>query len=461
MSAKDKYADLAKDIVAAVGGKDNIAFAAHCVTRLRFNIKDKGLVDESALENLAGALGHQWAGEQLQIIIGQHVDRVYTSVCREAGLQEEDAIDENLDSDLAPRKRDFSPKHILDLFLDTVSGIFVPFIPAVVCCGLLQGLLFCASTYGWISTESPEYTFFYTCANTAFYFMPVLIAFSAGKRFRCNPYVAAALGAVLVHPTFVGLDGTSVQLFGIIPINYANYSSTVVPAILTVYFMSWVEKGCKKIIPSMVDIIFTPFISFLVSALVGFTVLAPLGGFLGNFVAEGVMAIYNVASPIAIGLYALLYPFLLSTGMQTAFIPIITQNLATMGYDVIYAGDAASNSAMAAVAIYIFFAAKNQNIKALGSSTGITALIGVTEPVLYGLILRFRKALIAAVVGGGVGGVIMGIFKVKYLSFGFVPFGTFPLAMTDTFPYYLLGCFASMVAAVIMLRVLKFSDEEK
>lgn len=460
MAKSDKYQELAENVVGMLGGKANVSNFTHCVTRLRFTVKDKGLVRVKDIEGLPGVMGSQWAGDQFQIIIGGGVDRAYVAICAHDGFEQEAAIDENLDAGLAHGEKDFSPKHILDLFLDTVSGIFVPFIPAVVCCGLLQGVLYSIASFGWISMESPEYTFFYTCANTAFYFMPILIAFSAGKRFKCNPYVAAALGAALVHPTFTGLAGQTVQLFGVIPITFADYSSTVVPAILTVYFMSWVERACKRVVPDMIDIIVTPFVSFLVSALVGFTLLAPLGGWIGTFVAEGVMWLYNAFGPVGIMLYGAVYPFILSTGMQTAFIPIISQNIATFGYDFLYPGNAASNAAMAACALYIFFAARDKNIKSLGSSTGITALIGVTEPVLFGLVLRFKKALISCIVGGAAGGFIMGLFKVQYLSFGFVPFGTFPLAMTETFPYYLLGVGVAMVVTVIMMRVLKFDDRE-
>ena len=320
--------------------------------------------------------------------------------------------------------------------------------------------MYSLQTFGLLDATSVEYNFFFTCANTAFYFLPVLIAFSAGKRFKCNPYVAAALGAALVHPTFAGLAGETVQLFGIIPITFNDYASTVVPAILTVYFMSWVEKGCKKIVPAMVDIIITPFVSFLVAAIMGFALLAPIGGWIGTFVADAFMWLYNAFGPLALTIYAMTFPLLLSTGMQTAFIPLIAQNLASMGYDVIYPGDAAANAAMAACALYIFFVAKDEKTKALGSSTGITALIGVTEPVLFGLVLRFKKALISCMVGGAVGGFIMGLFKVQYLSFGFVPFGTLPLAMTETFPYYLLGVGVAMAVTVAMMIVLKFDDSE-
>ena len=459
MASKDKYAELADKIVGLVGGKDNISYFTHCVTRLRFNVKDKGLVKKEEIEQIAGVIGTQWSGDQLQVIIGQQVGEVYAAICDCSGLSREDAIDENLDAHLTG-KRDFSPRYLFDLFFDTLSGIFAPFIPAIVSCGLLQGVLYSIQTFGLISADSVEYNFFYTCANTAFYFMPVLIAFSAGKRFKCNPYVAAALGAVLIHPTFVGMAGQEIQLFGMIPITFANYSSTVVPAILTVYVASWIERACKKVVPAMVDIIVTPFATFLVAAIIGFALLAPAGNFLGTFVAEGILWMYTTLGPVGGALCAAVYPFMLATGMQVAMSPITVQNLATLGYDFIYPCTAASNAAMAAVALYIFFKAKNQNVKSIGSSTGVTALIGVTEPVFFGLIAKYRKAMIATMVGGAAGGVVMGMFTVQYLSFGFVPFGTLPLAMTETFPYYMIGVCLAMVVAIIVMHLLKFDDEE-
>lgn len=454
-----KYDELANRVIDLVGGKDNISYFTHCVTRLRFNLKDKGLANKGELDGLSGVIGTQWSGDQLQIIVGQQVGEVYAAICDRSGLAREDAIDENLDSNLTG-KRDFSPRHMFDLFFDTLSGIFAPFIPAIVSCGLLQGVLYSIQTFGWISADSVEYNFFYTCANTAFYFMPVLIAFSAGKRFKCNPYVAAALGAVLIHPTFTGMSGETIELFGVIPITFANYSSTVVPAILTVYVASWIERACKKVVPAMLDIIVTPFATFLVAAIIGFSLLAPAGNFLGTFVAEGILWLYTSLGPVGGAICAAVYPFMLATGMQVAMSPITVQNLATLGYDFIYPCTAASNAAMAACALYIFFTAKNKNIKSIGSSTGVTALIGVTEPVFFGLIAKYRKAMIATIIGGAAGGVVMGLFTVQYLSFGFVPFGTLPLAMTETFPYYMIGVCLSMVVAVISMRVLNFTDEE-
>lgn len=454
MSKKDKYEDLSNSIIRLVGGKSNVTYFTHCVTRLRFQLKDQGLVKQDEIKEVKGVLGCQWAGEQLQIIIGSSVNDVYQTICATTGLEQEESINENLD------KKPFSwnPKDWLNSFMETISGIFAPFIPAIVACGLMQGLLYSVQTFGWISAESEVYTFLYTIGNAAFYFLPILISFAAAKRFHCNPFVAATLGAVLIHPTFLGMAGTEIKLFGLLPITYANYTSSVIPAILSVYFMSWVEKGCKKVVPNMIDIIVTPLISLVVASIVGLAFLAPLGNFLGSFLANGIMWLYTTLGPIGGMICGAIYPFMLMTGMQVAMSPITVQNLATFGYDVIYPCTAASNAAMAACALYVFFKAKKESTKALGSSTGITALIGVTEPVLFGLVLKYKKVLWAVVAGGAAGGIVMGMFTVQYLSFGFVPFGTLPLAMTETFPYYMIGVFVAMIVAAVVLHFLKFED---
>lgn len=454
--AKKDYSALADAIIEKVGGKANISYLTHCVTRLRFNVKDRALANLDDLNNISGVLGTQWAGDQLQVIIGQTVADAYDAICKKTGLEKQAAIDEQLD-DIKPA-RDWSLKGILNLFLETISSIIAPFIPAIVGCGLTQGLLYSAQMFGWIDGTSATYNFFYTCANTAFYFLPILCAFSAGKRFGCNPYLAATLGALLIHPTIVGMAGQTIQVFGLIPITFSNYSSSLIPAILCVYFMSWVEKGLKKIVPSMIDIIVTPLFSLLIAAVVGFTVLAPLGGFLGEFVANGMMWLYDKFGLVGGAIISAVYPFILATGMQVSFSPFTVINLSTLGYDYIYPMTAASNAAMGACALYVYFKAKNKNVKAMGLSTGITGLIGVTEPVLFGLVLKYKKVLWAVMIGGAVGGAIMGLFTVEYYSFGFVPFGTIMLAFGPTFVYYMAGVIAAMVVSVAALHLMKFED---
>lgn len=457
--AQKKFDDIALQVLEGVGGKENISYFTHCVTRLRFSVKDKSRVSSEKLENIKGLFGMQWSGEQLQVIVGNEVEGVYKAVCELSGLKAEAEIHENLDGEL---KKPLTLKTVIPTLLDCLTSILAPIIPAIVACGLLQGVLYSVQSFGWIDPSSDTYLFFFNCAQAAFYFLPVLIGYSAGQRFKCNPVLAATTSAILMLPAFSAMTGVSIKLFGLLPITYAGYSSTVVPAILTVYFQSHIERICKRFVPKMIDIIITPLITVMLSAVAGWALLAPIGGWIGTFVAGGVLWLYETLGPVGGAVCGAIYPFMLMSGMQVAMSPIIAQNLATLGYDFLYpVTSAASNSAMAACALFIFFKSRKESTKSVGLSTGITALIGVTEPVLFSLITKYRKALIATIAGGAVGGAIMAMFKVKYLSFGFVPFGTIVLAMTDTFVYYLLGVAAAMITAVIVMIGIQWKDEEK
>ena len=456
MAKKDKYECLVNHILELLGEKDNVLFFTHCVTRLRVNVKDKGLVQTEEIERTEGVMGVQWSGEQFQIIIGSGVDSVYRAICEKHGLAMEKAVEEQLDI----VKKPLTLKTVVPTLLDTLTSILAPIIPAIVACGLLQGVLYYVQSFGWLDPNSETYVFFFNCAQAAFYFLPVLIGYSAGQRFKCSPVLAATTCAILMLPAFSAMAGTTIKLFGFLPITYAGYSSTVVPAILTVYFQSYIEKFCKKFVPKMIDIIVTPLITVMLSAVVGWALLAPIGGWLGVFVADAILWLYESLGPVGGAICGAIYPFMLMSGMQVAMSPLIAQNLSTLGYDFLYpVTSAASNSAMAICALYIFFRSKNEKTKSVGLSTGVTAMIGVTEPVLFGLITKYRKALIATVIGGAAGGAVMALFKVQYLSFGFVPFGTIVLAMTDTFWFYMLGVAVSMIVTVIALIVLKWKDE--
>ena len=190
------YEELSGQIITLIGGKENVSFFTHCVTRLRFTLKDRERVQVPELEKLPGVFGTKWSNGQLQIIVGNEVNDIYDAVCEKGGFQKEEAIDENLDGDVKEKR---GIKDLLGVFMETLSSIFAPFIPAIVACGLLQGLLYSVQSLGWLDSTTDTYTFFFTCSQAAFYFLPILVAFSAGKRFKCNPYLAATTAAILMH----------------------------------------------------------------------------------------------------------------------------------------------------------------------------------------------------------------------------------------------------------------------
>lgn len=448
------YKIIALEIVEKIGGPKNINTLVHCATRLRFSLNDYNLINREGLERVEGVQGVVFRTNQLQVIMGQGVvDEYYNEIKR---------LIPNTQNNKVKIKKEFSLKEILDIFLDTVSSIFAPVIPAIVGSGMIMGLLYSFQTLGWVDPASSLFQILNIFSNAAFYFLPMYLAFSAAQRFGSNPYVAAVLGGILIHPTLIQMvsEGNTLIELSFIKINLQNYSSSVVPILLSVYFMSYIEKILKKYVPKMIDIIVTPTLSLLITGIVALWILGPLGQFVGTYIAEGFLSIYERFSILGGFLYGLTYPFILSTGMQVAFSPITVMNLETLGYDFLYPFSAASNAAMATAAIYVFWKTEDKNLKSLAGSTGISGLIGVTEPVLYGLVLKFKNVLWSVMVGGAVGGAIMGLFKVTYGGFGFVPFGTIILAFGPTFPYYLLGVFTSMIVTIVILHFVGFENKE-
>lgn len=452
-------------IINAVGGAENVRGLVHCVTRLRFELADNALANRERLGEITGVQGVVSRSGQLQLVIGQGIVEDYfrevsavlaaptDTTRRTPHVESPRTAGASSTLDEAPSRRRINPKRWFDALLETLSSIFAPIIPAIVGCGMIMGFLFSMQILGWINPDSEVYQLLFTFSNAAFYFLPVYLAFSCAQRFGSNPYVAAVLGAILIHPNFIALvkDGQSTVDLGLIQIVLRDYSSSIVPIILSVYFMSWVEKGLRRIVPKMIALVVVPTVSLLTSGFVALWLLAPLGGAAGDLLAQGIYDLYTqygIIGGIALGA---LYPFVLSTGMQVALTPIILSNLQTAGHDFIYPVIACSNAAMAAAAVYIFVRSRDKALKQIAGSTAISGLIGVTEPVFFGIVIRFKKVLLAVMVGGGVGGAIMGAFQVTYGGFGFVPFGTIILAFGPTFALYMIGVVVSMAVTVAML----------
>ena len=456
----------ARLIVDGVGGPDNVRGLVHCVTRLRFELRDDSLADRAALKEINGVQGVVSRGGQLQLIIGQGaVEEAYSEVnavlaAPTGNVSSTASAATNESSAKAAPRRIPSPKKWFDMLLQTLASIFAPIIPAIVGCGMIMGGLYSLQMLGWIDSTSDLYQLLYTLSNAAFYFLPVYLAFSCAQRFGANPYVAAVLGGVLIHPAFIArvTAGEGTFDLGWVQIALRDYSSSIVPIILAVYFMSWVEKGMRRITPKMIALIVVPTVTLLVSAFVALWVLAPLGGAAGDYVAQGIAWLYTNFGILGGMVLGALYPFILSTGMQVALTPVILANIQTQGTDFIYPVLAASNSAMAAAAAFIFIRSRNKTLKQIAGSTSVSAFIGVTEPVLFGLVIRYKKVLGAVIAGGAAGGAVMGAFQVTYGGFGFVPFGTIILAFGPTFAFYLVGVLVAMAVTVTLLAIFGFES---
>ncbi|WP_136194146.1 beta-glucoside-specific PTS transporter subunit IIABC [Actinomyces procaprae] len=399
---------LASTILEKVGGQDNVSSLGHCATRLRFVLKDESLADTAALKTTKGVIDVVAKGGQYQVVIGPGVADVYQDINSQASFATAPA-------DGAGPQED---KNLLARALDMIAGSFFPIIPAIVGGGMLKAIAAILLAAHLLDAESMSYQFLTFMGDAAFYFLPVLIGVSAAHKFQVNPYVSAALGAMLIHPTFVSLAGAaqdggpSLSLFGL-PVQAGTYSSSVIPIFLMVWLQSYVEPLAKRIMPSAVHMVSTPLITSLVVGVTGFVVLAPLGNWAGQGLAAGVNAISGVAPWLVPTLMGALTPLLVMVGMHYAIIPIGINLLATTHRDpFVGPGMLVSNVAQGGAALGVALRAKDVNTRSVAASTGFTAVLGITEPALYGINLRFKRPLIAAMIGGGVGGLVVGVMGV-------------------------------------------------
>ncbi|QYF72798.1 beta-glucoside-specific PTS transporter subunit IIABC [Cryobacterium sp. PAMC25264] len=449
-----KYDKDAAAIIAAVGGESNIDSLYHCVTRLRFGLKDNALADQSALTAITPVMGVNDAGSQYQVIIGNDVPDVYRAIVADVPrLSTEDAIDGAATTTGAKQK-------LHTRFLDFISGTFAPILPAIAGAGLLKGILALSNSFGWVDPSSQTFLIFSAIADAVFFFLPIIVAVSAARKLGANPYVAASLGGLLVYPALTALLGTgeAVSLLGI-PVTAATYSYSVIPVLLGVYLLSWVERGLTRIIPSFLKLTFVPMFSLVIVAPVMLTLLGPLGTFVGSGIAGGInWALDNGGVPAGFVIGALL-PLIIMTGMHYTLVPFILQNLATLGYDKFLPLTYVQTFATAGAVFGVFLRAKNKQIKALSLSTTFTSLMGVTEPALYGLALPLRRPLIATMAGAAVGGAISLGFGVKaYVLAGNGGLPGLPGLVGETFVWAIVGIVIAFIVSAVVSTILGIDE---
>ncbi|MBD7914375.1 PTS glucose transporter subunit IIA [Clostridium sp. Sa3CUN1] len=454
------YENLAKSILEKVGGEKNVSNLTHCATRLRFNLKDTKKANTESLKALNGVMGVVDKGGQYQVIIGNDVNNVYKEIMKISKLEGKDSNTEEVDDRKAIAK-----------VIDTITGIFTPILPAITAAGMMKAVLALLKAFNLLTPQSQSYQVIDFMADAAFYFLPILLASSAAKKFKCNQYLAMMLGGMLLHPTFVSMvstakeAGTSIGVFGL-PISLATYSSSVLPIILGVWFMAYVEPIADKVSPKAIKFFTKPLITALVTGIVLLVVIGPIGYIVSDKVGLAIKTVESYASWLVPTLIGGLTPLLVMTGTHYGLIPIGINNRMTMGYDtIIYPGMLASNVAQGGAALAVAFKTKKSEIKQLASSAGITGVCGITEPALYGVNLRFKTPLYASMIGGAVGGLFLGLFRVCNYSGGSPGFLTLPSYIGGesmmNFVYACIGAVISVVVSFVACLVLYKDAEEK
>ncbi|MDR2600884.1 MAG: beta-glucoside-specific PTS transporter subunit IIABC [Spirochaetaceae bacterium] len=451
------YKKLALSILENVGGKKNVSFVTHCATRLRFNLKDEKKADASALKSAQGVIGVVAQGGQYQVVIGAEVSNVYRELTALGDFSGEGGATSN----------GAGKKSVINAIFDTVSGIFTPFLPALSGAGMIKAVMALLVAFKIISASSQLYAVLNFIADAAFYFMPVLLAYSSAQKFKANPYLAMTLGGVLLHPAFASMvaaarsGGDPLTFIGV-PIGLISYGSSVVPIILSVWGMSYVQRFAEKISPKIVKFFTVPLITLLITAPLMLTFIGPLGNFIGVGIAGGVQFLNTRVgwlTPMIIGAFS---PLLVMGGMHYALVPIGAMNIASLGFDTLVGpGMLGSNIAQGGAALAVAFKTKNAALKQLASSAGVTALCGITEPAMYGVTLRLKRPLYAVLISGGVSALFAGIFGVRRFMSGSPGLLTLPAYLGEplaNFVFAVITCVISAILAFTLTLVFGFED---
>lgn len=396
-----KYNDFNKKIIDLVGGKDNIQAVVHCMTRLRFTLKDRSKARTEEIKNMNGVVDVVSNEVAYQIIVGTHVSEVHSELISMLGISGE--------SDNSEKKVKKNPiKAVLDLFSESMTPILEPIIAA----GMLAGVLSLLTLTGLISAESPTYLLLDNIRSSIFFFLPIFMAMSCAKRLNASPYLAVALAAALLSEGINGVDGLSI--FGI-ALPATTYANSFIPIILAVWFMGYVQKFLKKIMPQFLQYFLVPVFTLLICLPVTLMFFGPMGTWIGTGMSYVCILLMNtLGNWSVIALYAALQPFLIMLGAGNFIIPIVVQFHAELGYDpIFYAACTISDIAVAGAMLGYFLRAKSEKQKQLFGTFSFSALMGVTEPAIYGAFVKFRRPFIAVMIGGGLGGLFAGLANVK------------------------------------------------
>lgn len=448
------YAPTAREILEKVGGATNVVGVTHCMTRLRLTLKDESLVNDEEVKAIKGVVGIMKKGGQYQIVIGNEVAKCYKELCKLGNFTDDTVA-----------KPAAKGGNIVSMILDAISGSMSPVIPAIIGAGMIQVLNI---ILGWfLPAENETLQLLSVIGNTAFYFLPVLVAYSAGRKFGANPVLVTAVVAILIHPNFVSLAGAEggIHFLGL-PVTSFDYSSSIIPAILTAYAMSWIERGVEKITPAVTKNFLKPMLIILISSPVAFVILGPLGSFIGNGLSS---LLVMIQSHFSIGAYIIMaaaMPFIVMTGMHWAFIPVVFGALATpAGESLILPAMLISNLGIGGACLAVGLKSKNANMKQLGISSGVSALFaGVTEPGLYGVLMPLKKPLGALVISNAITGLVAGILGVAASSFASPSLLALPIFVhpekANNFMMAIICTVLTIVLSFAMTWILGFEDDK-
>lgn len=443
-----------KRVWEAVGGEKNVNSLVHCATRLRFKLKDESVADTQKLKQDPDVIQVVQSGGQYQVVIGSNVADVYQAIVDEQGLTDQSGTEDQ-------------SKNPLNRLIDIISSIFTPFLGAMAAAGILKGFLSLATVLGWLSADTGAYQILFAAADGVFTFLPVMLAFTAAKKFKTNQFLSVAIAMALVYPAITQLAGAggAVDFFGLpIVLAQSGYTSSVIPIILAVWVQSKFEPLVKKVIPQFLQMIFVPMIVLLVMVPLTFLLLGPIGTVIGNGLGSLFNSIYSF-SPLVAGLImGSLWQVFVMFGMHWGFVPIMFLNIEQYGFDVMVPMLLPAVLAQGGAALAVAIRTKDTKLRSLGISSTITSLFGITEPTVYGVTLPLKKPFVVACLSAGIGGAMIGFAGVKAFSSGLVSLLTIPTfistnqAVESNVTMAILATALSFVLAFVGTMIVGFDE---
>lgn len=440
--------DAISRIIFLIGGKENINNVWHCMTRLRFDLIDDNKVEKEEIKKLPGVLGAQLQSDQFQIIIGPKVSSWYERLLAVLGPVGEEAAEQ-------PHQR----KGLVSLFMDTVSGVFGPIVPAIAGAGMIKGLLAGLIALKAVPQNSDTVMIIDLIASGVFYFLPFFLAVSAAKIFKTNEYLAVAVAACLMYPTLIDAakalaahhDGavSALWLLNAVPIPVFNYASSVIPVIFSVLALKYIYAWVDRIMPEVLKTVFTPTLALFIGALAALVIIGPVGIWLGKALAWFIEGLFGISASFAGLVVGAIRPVAILTGMHHAMTPIALQNFSDRGYDMLMPMMFMANMSIAGATFAIWRVSKNRQQRTVTLSAAISALLGITEPALFGVLTRYKKAFVAATVASSLASAFIAFFGVRL--YGYILSSIFSL------PAYIGPYFIFALSGVAIAIVLSFT----